>query len=149
LEEANKSTNVTKWLGMRLRAMFRPLPGQIFDNKSRNHNEFKSLFLLLHSLAHLNELITLTWPPMVEITLAGNINVSNVVILPTLNRIVPSTSVEPADKQHLDMHQRPVKDVCLMMESADTTMSMDTMMATSQESADIHMLFMYVYLSTI
>jgi hypothetical protein len=86
---------------------------------------------------------------MVKITLVNNTNVSNVVILPILNGIVPSTSVKPADKQHLDMHQRPVKDVVLMMESADTMISMNTTMATSQESVDIHVLFTYVYLSTI
>jgi hypothetical protein len=45
---------------MRLKAMFRPLPERIFDNELRNHNEFKSLFLLLHSLVHLDDLITLT-----------------------------------------------------------------------------------------
>jgi hypothetical protein len=48
---------------------------------------------------------------MVETTLIDNTNVLNVAILPILNGIVPSTNVESADKQHLDMHQRPVKDV--------------------------------------
>jgi hypothetical protein len=86
---------------------------------------------------------------MVGITLINNTNVSNVVILPILNGIVPSTNVKPADKQHLDMHQRPIKDMFLMMESADTMISIDTMMVTSQESVDIHMLFTYLYLSTI
>jgi hypothetical protein len=71
------------------------------------------------------------------------------VILPILNGIVPSTNIEPANKQHLDMHQRPVRDVFLMTESMDTMISMDMMMVTSQESVDIHVLFTYVYLSTI
>jgi hypothetical protein len=86
---------------------------------------------------------------MVRITLIDNTNVSNVVILPILNGIVPSTNVKPVDKQHLDMHQRPIKDMFLMMESADTMISMDTTMVTSQESVDIHVLFTYLYLSTI
>jgi hypothetical protein len=54
-----KSMNVTRWLDMRLRAMFRPLLGLIFNSESRNHNKFKSLFLLLHFLAHRVDLITL------------------------------------------------------------------------------------------
>jgi hypothetical protein len=86
---------------------------------------------------------------MVEITLVDNTNVLNVVILPILNGIVPSTNVEPVDKQHLDMHQRPVRDVFLMTESADTMISMDTTMVISRESAGICVLFTYVYLSTI
>jgi hypothetical protein len=55
-----KSMNETKWLDMRLRATFKPLLDLIFDNELKNHNEFKSLFLLLHFLVHLDDLITLT-----------------------------------------------------------------------------------------
>jgi hypothetical protein len=58
---------------------------------------------------------------MVKTTLVNNTNVSNVVILHILNGTVPITNVEPADKWHPDMHQRPVKDVFSMMESMDIT----------------------------
>jgi hypothetical protein len=83
---------------------------------------------------------------MVETTLINNTNVLNVAILPILNGIVPSTIVEPADKQHLDMHQKPVQDVFLMTESADIMKLRNTKITTSPESVDVHMLFMYVYL---
>jgi hypothetical protein len=83
---------------------------------------------------------------MVKTTLVNNTNVSNVAILLILNGIVPSTSIESADKQHLDMHQSPVKDVFLMPESMDTMKSRDTKITTSLESVDVHVLFMYVYL---
>jgi hypothetical protein len=83
---------------------------------------------------------------MVEITLIDNTNVLNVTILPILNGTVPSTSVEPVDKQHLDMHPRPVKDVFSMTESVNTMKSRDTKITTSLESVDVHMLFTYVYL---
>jgi hypothetical protein len=83
---------------------------------------------------------------MVETTLVNNTNVLNVAILPILNGIIPSTNVEPVDEQHLDMHQRPVQDVFLMMKSTDTMKSRDTKITTSPESVDVHMLFMYVYI---
>jgi hypothetical protein len=83
---------------------------------------------------------------MVETTLADNINVSNVVTLSILNGTVLFTHVKPVIKLHLDMHPRHVKDALTMMESTVTMILMDTMMATSLESVDLHMLFMYVYL---
>jgi hypothetical protein len=52
---------------------------------------------------------------MVRIMLANNINVLNAVILPILNGIVPSTCVEPANKQHRDMHHKHVMDASIMM----------------------------------
>jgi hypothetical protein len=82
---------------------------------------------------------------MVRTTLADNINVSNVVTLPISNGTVLFTHVKPAIKQHPDMHQKHVKDVFTMMKFVDTMILMDTMMATSLESVDLHMLFMYVY----
>jgi hypothetical protein len=85
---------------------------------------------------------------MVETMLVDNTNVSNVAILPILNGTVLFTHVEPAIKQHPDMHQKPVEDIFLMMGSVDM-ISMDMTMATLLESVDVHMLFMYVYLSTI
>jgi hypothetical protein len=83
---------------------------------------------------------------MVETTLANNINVSNVVTLPILNGTVLFTHAEPVIKLHLDLHQKHVEDIFTMMESMDTTILMDMMMATSLESVDLHMLFTYVYL---
>jgi hypothetical protein len=77
------------------------------------------------------------------------INASNAAILPTLNGTVLFTHAKPAIKQHLDMHQKPVEDIFLMMGSMDIMISMDMMMATSRESVDKHVLFMYVYFSTI
>jgi hypothetical protein len=53
---------------------------------------------------------------MVGITLVDNTNVLNVAILPILNGIVPSTNVEPADKQHLDTHHEHAMDASMMME---------------------------------
>jgi hypothetical protein len=52
---------------------------------------------------------------MAEIMPVDNINVSNVAILPILNGIVPSTHVEPASKQHRDMHHEHAVDASLMM----------------------------------
>jgi hypothetical protein len=86
---------------------------------------------------------------MVKTTLDDNINVSNAAILPILNGTFLFTHVKPAIEQHLDTHQKPVENVFLMMGSVDIIISMDTMMATSQESVDEHMLFTYVYFSTI
>jgi hypothetical protein len=86
---------------------------------------------------------------MVETMLDDNINVSNAAILPILNGTVLSTHVEPVIKQHLDMHQKPVEDVFLMMGSADIMISKDMRMATLWESVDEHVLFTYVYFSTI
>jgi hypothetical protein len=86
---------------------------------------------------------------MDETMLDNNINVSNAAILPILNGTVLFTHAKPAIKQHLDTHQKPVEDVFLMMGSADIMISMDTMMATSWESVDEHVLFTYVYFSTI
>jgi hypothetical protein len=54
-----KSMNATRWLDMRLKATFRPLLSLTFDNESRNHNEFESLFLLPHFPAPHDDLITL------------------------------------------------------------------------------------------
>jgi hypothetical protein len=86
---------------------------------------------------------------MVETTLNDNINAFNAAILPILNGTVLSTHVEPVIKQQLDMHQKPVEDIFLTMGSADIMILKDTMITTSWESADEHVLFMYVYFSTI
>jgi hypothetical protein len=86
---------------------------------------------------------------MVETTLIDNTNVLNVAILPILNGIVPITSVKPTEKQHPDMHQKPVKDVFSTMVSTNIMKSRDTMITTSPESVDVHVLFTYVYLFTI
>jgi hypothetical protein len=86
---------------------------------------------------------------MVETMLVDNTNVFNVAILPTLNGTVLFTHVKPAIKQHPDTHQKPVENIFLMMGSADIMILMDTMMATLWESVDVHVLFTYVYLSTI
>jgi hypothetical protein len=81
--------------------------------------------------------------------LDDDINASNAEILPTLNGTVLFTHAKPAIEQHLDTHQKPVKDVFLMMRSTDIMILKDIMMATSQESVDKHVLFTYVYFSTI
>jgi hypothetical protein len=58
----------------------------------------------------------------------------------------PFTSVEPADKQHLDMHQKPVKDVFSTTESMDIMILGVMKKETSLENTDFHMLFTYIYL---
>jgi hypothetical protein len=83
---------------------------------------------------------------MVETTLADNINVSNVATLLILNGTVLFTYAKPVIKLHQDMHSKHVKDAFMMMESAVTMIWMDTTTATSLESANFHVLFMYVYL---
>jgi triphosphoribosyl-dephospho-CoA synthetase len=55
LEEADKSTNKTRWLDMKSRPMYKLLLGPTFNKGSKNPNESKSLSLLLHSLAHLDD----------------------------------------------------------------------------------------------
>jgi hypothetical protein len=99
-----------------LRATFKPLLDLIFVRKSRNHNEFESLFLSLPFPVHLDDLITLISLPMVKIMHVDNINVLNVAILPILNGTVPFTSVKYVDKQHLDTHHEHVMDRSMMME---------------------------------
>jgi hypothetical protein len=101
---------------MKSRATFKPLLDLIFVRKSRNHNEFESLFLPLPFPVHLDDLITPISLPMVKIMHVDNINVLNVAILPILNGTVPFTSVEHVDKQHLDMHHEHVTDGSMMME---------------------------------
>jgi hypothetical protein len=86
---------------------------------------------------------------MVKTILINNTNVSNAAILPILNGTVIFTNVEPAIKQHPDMHQRPVEDIFSMTESVDIMILRDMTITTSPESVDVHVLFMYVYLSTI
>jgi hypothetical protein len=88
----------------------------IFDKGLRNHNEFESLFPPPHSLAHLGDPITPTWLLMVEIMHDDNTNVLNAAILPISNGIAPFTSVEHAEKRHLDTHHEHVMDVSTMME---------------------------------
>jgi hypothetical protein len=83
---------------------------------------------------------------MVETTLADNINVTNVATLPILNGTVLFTHVEPVIKLHQDTHPKHVKDAFTMMESTVTMILMDPTTATSLESVDLHVLFMYVYL---
>jgi hypothetical protein len=82
---------------------------------------------------------------MVETILVDNTNVSNMAILSILNGIVPFTHVEPAIKQHLDMHQRPVKDVFLIMGSEDIMTLMDTTMVISLENIN-PTCFLYIFL---
>jgi hypothetical protein len=101
---------------MKSRATFKPLLDLIFVKKSRNHNEFESLFLPLPFPVHLDDPITPISLPMVKIMHVDNINVLNAAILPILNGTVPVTSVEPVDKQHLDTHHKHVMDKSMMME---------------------------------
>jgi hypothetical protein len=101
---------------MKSRATFKPLLDLIFVRKSRNHNKFESLFLLLPFPVHLDDPITPTSLPMVEIMHVDNINVLNAAILPILNGTLPFTNVEHVDKQHLDTHHEHVMDGSMMME---------------------------------
>jgi hypothetical protein len=52
---------------------------------------------------------------MVKIILTNNINVLNAAILPILNGIVPTTHVEPENKQHQGMHHEHAMDASMMM----------------------------------
>jgi hypothetical protein len=95
--------------------MNEPLLDQIFIRKSRNHNEFELLFLLLPFLVHLDDPTTPTSLPMAEITHDDNINVLNAATPPILNGTVHYTNVEHVDKQHLDTCHEHVKDNSMMM----------------------------------
>jgi hypothetical protein len=53
---------------------------------------------------------------MVKTTLADNINVSNVAILPISNGIVLSTPAGLVNKQHLDTHHEHAMDASMMTE---------------------------------
>jgi hypothetical protein len=101
---------------MKSKATFKPSLNLIFVRKSRNHNEFESLFFPLPFPVHLDDPITPILLPMVEIMHVDNINVLNVAILPILNGTVPFTSVKHVDKQHLDMHHEHAMDGSMMME---------------------------------
>jgi hypothetical protein len=57
---------------------------------------------------------------MAEITLADNINVSNVTTLSISNGIALSTPVGLVDKQHLDTHHKHAMDTSMMMEFVAT-----------------------------
>jgi hypothetical protein len=97
--------------------MFKPLLDLTFVRKSRNHNEFELLFLLLPFLVHLDDPTTPTLLPMDKITHDDNINVLNVATLPILNGTVHCINVEHVDKQHLDTCHEHVKDDSMMMGS--------------------------------
>jgi hypothetical protein len=86
------------WLDMRSRVMSKQSPAPTFDNKSRNHNEFKSWLLPLPSLVLLDNQITLTEQLMNKTTLDVNISVLNARIPHTSNGIAPFTPVKPANK---------------------------------------------------
>jgi hypothetical protein len=130
--------NATRWLDMRLKPTYKPLLNLICDRELRSHNEFESLFPPLHFLAHLDDPITPTWLPMVEIMHVDNINALNAEILPILNGTALSTNVELAEKQHQDMHHELVMDVSMMTESVDITILMATMMEILLENVDLH-----------
>jgi hypothetical protein len=100
---------------MKLRAMFKSSLNLIFVRKSRDDNEFESLFLPLSFPVHLDDLITPTSLPMVKIMYVDNINALNAVILPILNGTVPFTNVEHVDRQHLDTRHKHVMDGSMMM----------------------------------
>jgi hypothetical protein len=57
---------------------------------------------------------------MAEITLADNINVSNVTTLSISNGIALSTPVGLVDKRHLDTHHEHAMDASMMMEFVAT-----------------------------
>jgi hypothetical protein len=126
--------------------MSRLLLNLIFDKESRNHNEFESSFPPLHYLAHLEDLITPTWPLMAQIMHDDNTNALNAAILHISNGIVPFTNVEHAEKRHQDMHHELVMDASMMMESAAITTSMVTKMEILPENVDLH-LFVCIYLT--
>jgi hypothetical protein len=123
---------------MRLKPTYKLLLNPIFNRGLRNHNEFESLFPPLHFLVHLDDPITPTWLPMVEIMHVDNISVLNAVILPILNGTVPFTNVEHVEKQHQDMCHELVMDVSMMMESADITTLMAMRMEILPENVDLH-----------
>jgi hypothetical protein len=110
----------------------------IFDRELRNHNEFELLFPLLHFLVHLDDPITPTWLPMVEIMHINNISVLNAVIPPILNGTVPFTNVEHVEKQHQDTCHELVMDVSMMMESVDIATLMAMRMEILPENVDLH-----------
>jgi hypothetical protein len=101
---------------MRSRATSKQLLDLTFDSKLKNHNKFELLFLPLPFLAHLDNLIILIEQLMDEITLITNINVFNGEIPHISNGVVLFTPVEPATKQHLDMHHEHAMDASMMMD---------------------------------
>jgi hypothetical protein len=76
--------------------------------------------------------------------LIDNTNVINVMTLPTSNGTAPFTHVEVVIKLHQDMHYEHAVDLPLMMDSAGILTLKKSMMETSLESADQHMLFVYI-----
>jgi hypothetical protein len=129
---------MTRWLDTRSKPTCKLLLNPIFDRELRNHNEFEWLFPLLHFLVHLDDPITPTWLPMVEIMHIDNISVLNAAILPILNGTVPFTNVKHVEKQHQDTHHELVMDVSMMMESTDITTLMATRMEILPENVDLH-----------
>jgi hypothetical protein len=128
--------------------MFKPLLDLTSNRKSRNHNEFESLFLPLPFPIYLDDPITLISPPMVKIMHDDNINVLNAVILLISNGTVLSTNVEHVDKHHLDTHHERVMDGSTMMEFVVIMTLRENTMETLPESVDEHVLFMYVCFSS-
>jgi hypothetical protein len=107
------------------------------------------LFLLPPFLACLDNLIILIEQLTDEIMLDTSINALNAVIPHISNGIAPFTPAEPVIKQHQDMHHEPVMAASMMMESAVIMTSTVTKMETSLESADEHVLFIYVCFTVI
>jgi hypothetical protein len=101
---------------MRSRATSKQLLGLIFDSKSKNHNEFESLFLLLPFLVYSDNQTILNAQHMDETTLDANINVLNAETPHISNGVVPFTPVELANKQHLDMHHEHAMNASMMMD---------------------------------
>jgi hypothetical protein len=96
--------------------MSKQLLGLIFDNKSKNHNESESLFLLLPFLVPLDNQTILIVQPMDETTFDANINVLNAVTPHISNGTVLFTPVKLATKQHLDTHHEHAMDASITME---------------------------------
>jgi hypothetical protein len=92
------------------------LLGLIFDSKSKNHNKFESLFLLLPFLVHLDNQTILIVQPMDETMLNANINVLDAETPHISNGVVLFTPVKLATKQHLDMHHEHAMDASMMMD---------------------------------
>jgi hypothetical protein len=128
--------------------MSKPLLDLISVRKSRNHNEFESLFLPLPFPVYLDDPITLISLPMVEIMHDDNINVLSAAILPISNGTVLFTSVKHVDKHHLDTHHKHVMDGSMMMGFVVIMTLRENTMETLPESVDEHMLFMYVCFSS-
>jgi hypothetical protein len=86
---------------------------------------------------------------MAKIMLADNTNVSSVATQLTLNGTVPFTSAEPVIRLSLDTHPGHAEVACMTMGFKVITILKGNMTEILPENANLHSLFILIYISIV